>query len=499
MSQPAVAIEHARVASWRRPLAYLLSAGAAFYLGQALLTMIGGRVELIVRRHPMPEERFEVVWALGALLIVAALLAWDSPLLRKLPALIIAGAVALYMGNRVVGGSGDTIPAHHLPLHLLCEGTLAFDTEAPVHDNPDHLEYYYVRSHGKVYSRYPLGSALLVLPVFLPSAIGPFSHNNPVINDIAKLGAALLTAFGGLMLFVVLRRLTSVRAAAGATFVFLAGTAALPILSQALWQHTGAAFGTALCLLGLFDEPTRRKRRGLLVGLGAGILVACRPVDVVISVGLGLALLASDRKAFAVATGVGSVLVALTVLYNRLALGTWLSGGYGPEAQGGWSSPFFEGLAGLTVSPTRGLFVCSPILIIAISAFVSPPLEGDRKTMVRISGATALAFMLMMSKWWAWSGGWCAGPRMLAETLPIWALGTGLAAERWFATPSRRAVAGVLAALSVATSLLLTYAPLTGRYFDLVIHPSAWDVNGYIPLAFLETRFDPPSRPPGSP
>jgi hypothetical protein len=76
------------------------------------------------------------------------------------------------------------------------------------------------------------------------------------------------------------------------------------------------------------------------------------------------------------------------------------------------------GLAGLLVSPSRGLLVYSPIFLFAALAVV-PAVRRRREQPIYVALlAGAAALLLVTSKWTIWWGGHSFGYRLLIEIVP---------------------------------------------------------------------------------
>src|SRR5262249_34711770 len=91
------------------------------------------------------------------------------------------------------------------------------------------------------------------------------------------------------------------------------------------------------------------------------------------------------------------------------------------RGRGLWSTPFLAGLAGILVSPGRGLFVYSPIFLLSVVGMgLAWKRGGD--VLRRYSSVGVVVTVLLYSKWFSWWGGYTYGPRMLADLAPVLAM-----------------------------------------------------------------------------
>lgn len=401
-----------------------------------------------------------------------------SPVPGRLPAwhfFLYVFALSLTNGRYV--GSGDCEPARLLPFVALREHRLTFEGSSQTPFDPAQPPKEYVRSGERVASKFPVATALLAIPVYLPAAMGSFSPAREMPFELERLAAAMLAALSLCFLRPVFRRFSDSDAAALIVCALYAfGTSFLTIFSKALWQHTGAAFGLSLAMYGLFVSPPRT--RGLLVGLGAGLALACRPVDIVLSAGVLLALWLTDRRQAVVAAALTTACGAAVALYNFVIFGAVTASGYGTEA-GAFTAPFAEGFAGVLFSPARGLLLYTPALGFAGVAMYR---AHDKATM-RVLIATSLAFIVLMAKWWCWWGGYCADSRMVCDILPLLSVGLALA---WQSTPWRRYFQ-LACAWGIAVHVLLAYvggnAYVRGLFWAVLEGP--WDLRSFAPITYL--------------
>ena len=385
-------------------------------------------------------------------------------------------------------GSGDSRPALYLPFAIVRTHSLSFETliqNSGCMLEPDGTPpYWFVPWHGRTVSKYPLTTGLLALPLELPSALGFFDVCAPDLNDLEKIAATTLAALGVVLLFLSFEALVGGRAAMLAGLLYVMATPVLPILGQSLWQHTGACLGFSLGLWALFTlEPSARRSR--LIAFGAGLAVACRPPDVFLAVALMLALLAEGRRHLT-AWWVGAVPLAVLGVCNWVTLGSPWATGYRSEASRGWTAFWPEGVAGLLVSPARGLLLLYPVLLLAAGALLRRQAQPLRTRQYRLLFAGVVANLFLMAKWWAWTGGYSASPRMLADGLPILGVGLALAARRAIDFKRCRPWFASAAALSMLCACLVTYVPPTEATKEWIwrIRTGPWNWRAYPPVAY---------------
>src|SRR5262245_46661049 len=346
----------------RRVVALVAGATALLFAADVLRWMIVGPVPLLLGGLGPAGADMEAEAGLVALLAVVALIAGGGLRHRfGRPAVVGGLTLAALLANLGPFTTGDVKAAAMLPFAVVRNGKLTF--EGTGLDQPllplsaDPLPYYLVRSGERIASKYSPAMGLLATPVYLPAGLGRFDARSLVVEHLGKLAAAVLTALGVACLHAAAARLVGPVFAGAATALYVLGTPLLPVIGQALWLHTGAALGFSVALLALTRSADPPWKMGAMVGLGVGLAVACRPVDVVLAAGFAGALLVVRPRALGWMAAAGALPVLLLALYQWRIFGSPLATGYGVEAESGWSAPLVEGIPGLLLSPGRGLFV----------------------------------------------------------------------------------------------------------------------------------------------
>jgi len=345
---------------------------------------------------------------------------------RRVVAVLFLGLTVLYFCNFRLRGSGDSLPTRALPFSILREGNLDVN-EFTWASTPEREWPYYIHGKGlrinrKFYSVSPIATSVVITPLYILPSIWLAWNDIPYVDSRArvvmvlmeKLSAALLTALSAALLFLLLCRLTTERWALALTLVYALGTSTWSVSSQALWAHGLSE----LCLVALCSILARGLLSfGSLAGAGAicALMIANRPQMAMFAAATFAYVISRDRRLLIPFTVVGTLFGGVLIAYNVFAFGT-VFGGYGGFQH--FSTPFLAGFSGLTVSPNRGLFVFTPILVFSVWGIVEV-WRRDGPEWVRFFTVALGVHVLMYSKFDDWYAGYTYGPRYFTDVLPL--------------------------------------------------------------------------------
>lgn len=323
--------------------------------------------------------------------------------------------LVLYLGNGGSRETGDTLPARQLPVSVLQDANLYLDRFISRYKQPS--MHSVVNVDGRWVSNYPVGTPLLAVPFYLP-LIRTDEIPDSRLNMFGKISASCLVVIASLILYLTLRRLTSPSNAMLIAFIYGLCTSNFSVCSQGMWQHTGSqvAFCTTLyCFVRGKVEP----QWIALAGLPVCFLVICRPTNVLLTLPLTAYVLVQYPRLFVKFLLAGFPVVLFHLWYNLHYFGDVFHSQF-PLRSYYWQTPFLEGFGGLLISPGRGLFVYSPILLFAIFGFwraLRSPSDPIRTLFIYTLCGTLLV-IFVHSKWCSWWGGLSYGPRLISDLLP---------------------------------------------------------------------------------
>jgi hypothetical protein len=359
----------------------------------------------------------------------------------KVPLLLFLACLLVYNANLRQIGSGDTLPARYLPLILLRDGTLHLDANARLvahghstiaaWNRPDGIDgkvtYFEPWAYWMIYTRehqltslYPVVTSVIVSPLYIPSVIwlNVRGWEQPQIDRIAefmeKLSASILASLATVLMYLIFQREGS-RWSLPMAVVFAFGTNTWMISSQALWQHGTGELLIALALLLVVSSPS--PMRTALLGAVCVLMAANRPPDALIAGAIILFIIWSRGRTAAWLLAGAAIPLAALLYYNINFIGH-IAGAYALAKPYKFFTLNLSGVAGLLVSPTRGLFVFSPFLLFLPVGLIQRLRTPGSKGLVFVLGFAVIAQILVYSQA-DWRAGVSWGPRWLTNLLPI--------------------------------------------------------------------------------
>lgn len=335
--------------------------------------------------------------------------------------LILLGVYWLTMGGHTYSVDGETYLAG---TRAMFQGTTVLTPGTDL----DGVVVTVTNLNGDPTTAAPIGTLALFAPGFLAGKLvaWPFAieQQEEIVRLVYLSANGVMTAVTGALLFFLCRRLGAGRPAATLlSLTFGLGTWA--------WAHARTDFsepGTAmmvtasvLAAVTWWDRPASR-RAAALTGLLAGCAVLTRASVLVFVPILLLAGLVQrsevslrQRATAAAAFCLGGVPPALAMAINAwIRFGDPLDNGY-PLLR--YSTPLYEGLFGLFMSPGKGLLWYAPVCIVVLFGLRTSYLRNRRYALTIMSMLVAHA--AVYARFDIWSGENAYGPRYLIPILPV--------------------------------------------------------------------------------
>ena len=377
---------------------------------------------------------------------------WTLPLV-----LAVLLTVSLMLGRRQWPGAGKTgatllaCVALTAALFLVVQGYMnAFDSDRMYQMTAGLFEYGVPSRYPghETWTKYGFGQPLIAVPFYGLGKLALLFGGvfDPLTRFTVSLTNLAVTAVTCWLLYSASRRFASPGVSLAVAATYLLGTMAFNYARTFFSEPAGAALLLAALLLIIPSQPGERLQRGriLLAGLCLGAMIWFKPAFAVYIPLPGLAVLwqawqepvlaqISARVRGALQAGlvfaVGPVTGLLVqfgysyIRYGDISNG-WLRTGY--EKEPGFSTPLLEGLAGLMLSPGKSVFLYAPALLLApvgLWFLFKGGGRAGRMTALLIVAESAIGFVFNAT-WWAWTGNFAWGPRLILPVLPllIWPL-----------------------------------------------------------------------------
>jgi len=424
-------------------------------------------------------------------------IAHEAPIAHVAFCLFLA-LLCVFNANLRQISSDDTRAARYVPMSLLREGNLELSEYFP--PASEAAPPYYLKVRGSaVYDNYPPIGPLLALPVYAPIMAAGLLDDDYVLATLASKVAASVQASLAVALFLLFScRLVGAhhlsspggRSALFAALTLGLATGVWTTGSQGLYTHAPALLGLCGALLALVSGHM------VVAGAAIGAAAVARPVLALVVVFLAATVATTGgagraRRLVRFAFGAGC-LALLGFGYNFWLHGN-LIGGVGGRTEWWLQTLGIEslfagnlpgGLAGLLLNPSRGLFVHSPILLLACAGAYKVwrrPIGPTERAlsavlMGRVAVVSILATTLVYAKFSVWWGGHGFGAKYLTDVLPFFALlvpfgyGDGV----WLGVRDDAADRPRLRPATIRWVAALFVLSVTIQVIGATSHPSSW-------------------------
>jgi hypothetical protein len=173
-------------------------------------------------------------------------------------------------------------------------------------------------------------------------------------------------------------------------------------------------------LLVLAHETGVRRLRPVELATLLAWMYFVRPTSSIFIVAVSVYILLLHRRAFARYAITGAAWLAAFVAFSWHHYGQWLPAYYRTDRLN--FEQFWTALAGNLISPSRGLFVYSPVVLFIGYLLVSYRREIVFPRLVWLASLVSVVYLAASSAFTPWDGGYCYGPRYSTELVPWFVL-----------------------------------------------------------------------------
>jgi hypothetical protein len=345
--------------------------------------------------------------------------------------------VLLVHGLSPVSQSTDSVWSVHIGLSIVREGNANLDEyRNAVMSGP---RYLYEVISGHIYSAYPIGTPLLAAPFVYLIDVGLHAlvathllpvgscgriraNGNQTAGAVSHHGrveilvASFIVALTAVLLYFVGREFIGRSPSLLLAGLFAFCTPAWSTASRALWQHGPSMLMLAVALLILL----KARERPFLVQFASIPLAysfVIRPTNALSIIALTIYVAMRYRR-YLLRYLVWSLVVVVPFVWYNLWLYHSILPSYFAPSKVGAVAHLFEGLAGTLVSPSRGLFVYSPVFLFSVCGMVLNLKKGKDRLLDLLLVVVIAAHWFVISSFPDWYGGHSFGPRYFADMVP---------------------------------------------------------------------------------
>lgn len=364
---------------------------------------------------------------------------------------------------------GDAYGYYHVGETVVNQGVYPTDVK------PDYYEYtgHAVNSTANGYvTAYSVGQSILYYPFLtFASLFNQGTINNEyykafnghsIADGIAVLVAAMFFAFVGIKFcYLFLKEIGFTRKVS--FYTTLAVFVSLHLLSytfeQPGYSHVYEFFAYSAFLYFFVRFFFSKSSTSLyLASIFGGLLVLIRITDAILILIPFLFVLYKIRskKVLLICSTILSFFAAILLIYNQISYGNPLTLGYTVNGANGFSTEF--NLVNLLFSDTRGLFIWSPLVLLAIIGL----LLYSRKSKVSMIFFLLPSLLLIgvYNFWGNWWGGVSTGQRFFIVLTPVFALGVAYLYSSFRFKLILRLIIIALVAFSFVTGVLFRLTPV---------------------------------------
>ena len=397
-----------------------------------------------------------------------------------------------YLTNFRLIGSGDTIPASILPFNILENHNLYLDDYATYYKNIC-FTYFLAEGRGHFISAYPIVTPILITPLYAILYIimkiidYPIDIFNPgfrlIIMLMEKTSASLIASASSVFIFLTVKELTNHKNAIVSVIIFAIATNTWAISSQGLWQHgTVELLLSMMIYLIIINEKNKNMRYIFYLGFLSGLFIFNRPSESILLLPILYYIFKLNQKSVLLYYFCFMMLSSAPfILYNFYFFDN-LFGGYSSLLSlFTFNSQIAIRFIGLLISPSRGLFIYTPILLLSLFGFLKIRKISNEniKLVLFIFAPSIILQILLYSCFKVWWAGWSYGPRFLTGMLPILIIFLSLYLEEHIDFNRLN----IKKALSISLIFILLLISIFVQIVGVFYYPSgSWDADPNIDL-----------------
>jgi hypothetical protein len=360
-------------------------------------------------------------------------------------------------------------------------------------------KYYAIENiNGHYYTIFPVGTYLLSVPFVAIAEIifEPLINLFPALSNLFKeklaqhgrhvaelkfihiypavelVIASFIGALTSVVIWLIARIRLPVSYAGVVVFIFAFCTSSWSVCSRALWQH-GPSMLMLSCSIYLLLIQDKEGSSVHFMAIPLAFAFIIRPTNAIPVFFISFYIFVNYKHAFMKYILVAAPIAIVYFGFNMSIYGKILSNYYSPDRVFHLSR-FMEALAGNIYSPSRGLFIYSPILLVSLYGFIRffPNKNNLRNSYILLFLIIIFCHWLLVSSFPHWWAGHSYGPRFFADMIPLFIFSVILVFEQ---IAVQKPIKQAVILLSITPFLIFSfYVHYKGAYIHAVYE---WNIT----------------------
>jgi hypothetical protein len=395
----------------------------------SLLFLIFGMLLLVLEPDPLAENLLKkydyLILLIGVFLVFCS---WSTPFFTN-----------------------DTLGSQLLPYSIIENHSVFLD------NYPDYINYgfagfrFYDIGNGHYVSVFPIVTPVLISPLYAIPFLLHIPHDGLTQQVMTHVSSALICALAVMVIYLTSRFFSGRKPALLSALVFAFATDTWTISSQTLYAHGMSELLLATMIFLVFrNEKQQSLWNFIFLGICSALFFFNRPSDSLLLLPVIAYLVWYHREKIGYYAGAGILFALPFIGYNLLCFHNVL-GGYSMSISRLSLDPvIISNFFGLLISPNKGLFIFSPVLILSLIGFWS--IMKSQRSACRFLQWSVIAMILTVIVYATfddWGGGETFGPRYLICLLPYLVIGLCIFFASMIKKPRNKLIIAAVAVLVI--------------------------------------------------
>ncbi len=427
----------------------------------------------------------------------------ENPLKKYDYLFLLFGVFLIYCSWTTLLIPNDTIGTNAIPHSILKDHTVYLDEMYQSHSDEITYRYRLINVSGDHHaSLFPIVTPVLVTPLYIIPFLLKLPDTDFLQLAMSHIAAAFISALSVVFIYLGCRYISNRKIALLSALIFAFATSTWSISSQSLYPHGMSELLLAIMIfLVIKNESDNTPWNIVFLGICSGLFFFNRPSDSLLLLPVIGYILWYHREKIGHYFLAGFLSGLPFLLYNVLLFYNPFGGYSHIASRLSFDITILSNYLGLLFAPNRGLFVFTPILILAIFGFWI--IKDNNKPLYRFLEGSIIAMaltVLVYASFDDWQGGDMYGPRYLTCILPYLVIGLCIFFDTLAKKPQKffiMAIIVLLISFSVFVQCIgvFYYRPSSNpqEYWpDKFCSYDAWD---YTDLVIINSLFHKSARP----